>query len=366
MKEKQDENHYVQTYQEHYKNNLEILSVETAERILTNFVHLQEVMNQNIHDVAKLLGQVLQSQIITSQSNTLLSQKIGAENHPLGLPTTTQFYQDSTNHQYTNKNHSLSKFPQSLHSGNRNPHKEFLIQSSEDLSALKKKSHQLRDAQLKLGKDNNGVPHSNTNVIDSNSAKEYNSIRSPTNNKEQTISNCNYRDPSNRFIIESNINSNLQNKKLEYDTVNNLATETPNPKATGMASEIKRSRMRIEFEEAISTKFPQLLKTDKHKDFYDQDANSRNSTLVNFSEQYQEVSKNAPETDFSAYLFNKEQLVFRGKSFERSKASKLNNNAINDENIMTKAFQNKRTQLHTSGNRTAKDSVSCLACFKVK
>ena len=56
-----EKNFYLETYKKYYINKKEDLSINKVKNILTNFCHMQDLINININDLAACLGNVLKN-----------------------------------------------------------------------------------------------------------------------------------------------------------------------------------------------------------------------------------------------------------------------------------------------------------------
>lgn len=54
-----EKNFYLETYEKHYINEKENLSINKVKKILINFCHMQDLINTNINDLASCFGNVL-------------------------------------------------------------------------------------------------------------------------------------------------------------------------------------------------------------------------------------------------------------------------------------------------------------------
>lgn len=62
-------NHYVKIYDKFYKPSKAEISFESVERILSNFVHLQDVMNHSLQDIGIILGEALKIKTEIAKKN---------------------------------------------------------------------------------------------------------------------------------------------------------------------------------------------------------------------------------------------------------------------------------------------------------
>jgi hypothetical protein len=368
MADSYSENQYLKTYFEHYKNASEEINVNSVEKLLANFVHLQDVWNQNINDIALTFGILLRSRKnidpVTFDSQMKIkepaigkgssirmnkvkekSEEILVNNDSYSrFPPT--FYKPfgvniENSYQQSIEEYSIPKINQSaaqIDTQNINNAK-FVINTEERIiHAQKDKGQTTRETNLNVQKEiPKDVKQNQFNFRDANSLPKsinpssYIRMNTPPRNYDNTSQHHEIKTiktPSKPILVE-NILMQIEHEKSKSDINNNYF------RSSDRKSPIKGLEVSAEdnCKEEIQPHFQAHHSSD----------------------------------NFSNYLSNNERLVFKSKTFGNRQTSRNSDSQKNESkrNDATKSMNEVRNIVKTKQERSNLNGYDCHVCKKV-
>lgn len=361
MHNQSTENHYMKAYESHYRAQSNELSVKTVENMLTNFIHLQEVMNQNIHDIADILEFVLRK---TENQNA--NEGVSNQLDPQRARQSNGYSEGNQGMQIERNNNSVEKIdrsgqakPQNGLADNSLVYNEVVIGSENDRRALKAAATYIHNPgqrpSINAYGDNKGVdvPISNPqttikNLLVSNQIKSRNLITEATKIPSQQFDRpfAPNRSESDIQIIETNQTDFDFKPPLKPKNVQENYPRHHEMGGLGLPNQQSKS-----------------IRSEKHIDLTFNRGLESNENLVNRSHLDNKPSKPIKDT-FEQFLFNREKIVFQGRSFIGNQALSMKDNQSVDIRSNNNQVNLKKIK-NPSGSYINEELPSCVGCLYV-
>jgi hypothetical protein len=347
-----NENHYMKAYENHYRTEGE-LTKRSVESMLTNFIHLQEVMSKNIDDIADILFVALRATDSGSHSHENRNGfDMPRTQNSLGYEPVHSGMNIERNTSSVEKINRVSQErPQNSLADNSLIYNEVLIVSDNDRKALKAGSNihvsSQREALVSTYESSRvtKAPIVNSqdairNLIVSNQIKNRNLITEAT---KPTNTNIDRAHPQNRSESDIQI---VEGHPTDFNFKPDSKTKNINNPYSNHNDSSDRGNLHQP---------PKSIRSEKHLDLIQNQPFGSNENLAN-TRPHIEPNPILPTKDqFEQYLFNKDRVVFHGKSFVSNHAS---------DNQSSKSQVGLRKLKNPSGP-FASDEQNCVGCLFV-